>query len=180
MTKQTTTLNSTARSAIVATFCSAMTAAENTGSHVTQVCETAQRFLKGTEVSKDDQDAIIKDIGTARGWKGDTLRARGSEVRVILRAYAQLPEAVESYKAKAKGCTWHNAMKLARLINKHEKVSKAVALALEQKTAAPVSPQGRVAGGLKAWYKQAKGDKRASILQAAALLGLKLGIKLDA
>jgi hypothetical protein len=174
-------LNTTARSAIVATFAKAYDAAENSASHVHTVCETAQRYLKGAEVSKEDADAIIKDVANARGWKGDSLRARGSEVRVVLRAYPQLPETIDAYKAKTKSCTWHGALKLARLLNKCEgNVRKAVAQALETRNAAPVSPQGRAAGALKAWYKEARSDKKTAILKAAELLGLKLGIKLDA
>lgn len=182
MKTETSTLNATARSAIVSSFVRSYDAAENTGSHVTQVCEVAQRFLKGAEVSKDDADSIIKDIANARGWKADTLRARGSEVRVVLRAYPQLPEATEAFKAKVKACTWHQSLKLARLLNKNDgDVRKAVNMALETRAQSPGStPQGRTAGALKAWYKAAKSDKRTKILEAAGLLGLKLGVKLDA
>lgn len=176
------TLNSMARSAIVSSFVKSYDATENTGSHVHTVCDVARRFLKGAEVSKDDADAIVKDVASARGWKGESLRARGSEVRVVLRAYPALPEAMESFKAKSKSCTWHAGLKLARLLNKNEgNVRKAVSMALETRgQSAGSTPQGRTAGALKAWYKTAKSDKRGKILEAAGLLGLKLGVKLDA
>lgn len=177
-------LNATARSAIVHSFVQSYDAAENTGSHVTHVCDTARRFLKGDPVSKDDADAIIKDVANKRGWKGDTLRARSSEVRIVLRAYAKLPEAMESLKAKVKSCTWHAGLKLARALNGKAEgnIAKAVRMVAEAgaNSGAKMHPTQRAAGALKAWYKVAKGEKRAVILQAAALMGLKLGIKLDA
>lgn len=182
-TKQTSThtLNSTARSAIVATFCNALDTAENTGSLVTQVCDVANKYLRGADITKDDSDEIISDMARARNWKDNVLRARSSEVRVVLRAYSVLGEAIQTYTRRAKKCDWHTSMKLARRINAGDSIKQAVAAAFTKAEQSPKStPQGRTAGALKAWYKDARADKREAILKAAELLGLRLGVKLDA
>lgn len=175
-----TALTSTARSAIVSSFVDAIAHNETSGSLVTQVCDVARKYLKGEAMGDEDRSAIIADIAKARGWKGASVKSRGSECNVVLKAYADLPEAIESYRTKAKRCQWHDSMKLARRINAGDSISKAVAFALKAgKSGAPVSPSGRVAGALKAWFK-AEPRKQKAIMEAAALLNIKLGVKLDA
>lgn len=182
MKTKTVTLSSTARSAIVSTFVSAISSAENSGSLVTQVCDAANKYARGEQISNEDIAAIGNGVAKERGWKGGSLKSRLSEVRVVLRAYTTLPEAIESFIAKAKCCDWHTSMKLARRLNKGDSVKQAVALTLEQKKNGGQSkkstPQGRTAAGLKAWYKAAKPDKQKLILQVAEMLGLRLGIKI--
>jgi hypothetical protein len=183
MTTQSNTLSTTARSAIVSTFVHALTTAENTGNLVTQVCETANKYLKGAEISDADMSSIGHDIAKARNWKGPAARSRLSEVRVVLRASSTLPEAIKAYASKASKCDWHTSMKLARCLNRGESVKTAVSSAFVSNTTKQTSkstPQGRTAGALKSWFKLAKGDKKTAILKAAEILGLKLGVKLDA
>lgn len=175
------TLNASARNAIVASFCNALDTNESTGSLVTQVCDTAQRFLKGEDINEGDRANIVADIAKARGWKGPSLRSRSSEVNVVLRSYAKLPEAVKLFSTKAKAVHWHDSMKIARRLNAGDSIAQAVKAAFATKGQSVKStPQGRAAGALKAWFKVAKADKKDLIIQAATLLGLKLGVKLDA
>lgn len=175
-----TTLTSTARSAIVSSFVEALAANESTGSLVTQVCDTARKYLKGEDMSDEDRSAIVSDIAKARGWKGPSLKSRTSEVNVVLKAYSTLPEAIEAYRAKAKRVQWHDSMKLARRLNAGDSIAQAVKAAFSTGTQSKGStPSGRVAGALKAWFK-AEPRKQKAILEAAALLGIKLGVKLDA
>jgi hypothetical protein len=174
-------LSATARSAIASSFVQALNANENSGSLVTHVCETAHRYLKGQPFDDTDMQATILDISRAKGWKGASLKSRCSEVRVVLKCYATLPDAVSAFRAKANGVQWHDAMKMARKLNAGESVPKAVRAAFESKGVQPKgTPEGRVAGALKGWFKVATGKKRTAILEAAAILGIKLGVKLDA
>ncbi len=131
-------------------------------------------------MADEDRDAIKDDIAKARGWKGDSIKARTSEVNVVLKAYASLPEAIEAFKAKSPKCQWHDSMKLARLINKGATIKDAVKQALTKKEGASSTVSGRTAGALKAWYKEANASKREAIIKAAELLNIKLGVKLDA
>jgi broad specificity phosphatase PhoE len=169
-------LDTSARSAIASTFSKALDTVENGASNFTQVCNIAARFLKGKPCPKADQDSIAEDIAERRGWKAMTREVRKSEVRVILRAYVNLPEAVEAFRKRMKACSWHEGMKLARLLNTHKgnvKLAVADAVAFQSgKGASAVKPQQRVAGALKAWYAQSRGEKREAIKKAAALLGL--------
>lgn len=175
-----TALTSTARSAIVSSFVNALSANESTGSLVTQVCDVARKYLKGEAMPDEDRTAIIADISKARGWKGPSAKSRHSEVNTVLKAYADLPEAIEALKAKAKRCQWHDSMKLARRINAGDSIGKAVAFAMKAGSGGEkASPSGRVAGALKAWFK-AEPRKQKAIMEAAALLNIKLGVKLDA
>lgn len=177
--QQSLTLSTTARSAIVSSFVDALSQNESTGSLVTQVCDTARKYLKGAAISDEDRSAIVSDIAKARGWKGPSLRSRASEVNVVLKAYNKLPEAIEAYRAKAKRVQWHDSMKLARRLNAGDTIAQAVRAAFTKSDSRQVAPSGRVAGALKAWFK-AEPRKQKAILEAAALLGLKLGVKLDA
>lgn len=173
-------LSTSARSAIVSTFVTALTANESTGSLVTQVCDVARKYLKGEPMLDEDRKSITDDIAKARGWKGDSVKARTSEVNVVLKAYASLPEAIEAFRTKSSKCQWHDGMKLARLINKGATVKDAVKEALVKKESAGSTASGRTAGALKAWYKEANGAKREAIIKAAELLNIKLGVKVDA
>src|SRR5690606_32033765 len=103
-----TTLSTTARSAIVSSYVKALNAHEPSGSLVTQVCETAMRYMKGEEIPEDDRKAIVADIARAKGWKGKSAKSRISECNVILKAYAKLGEALEAFSAKAKRVQWHD------------------------------------------------------------------------
>lgn len=182
MKTKTVTLSSTARSAIVSTFVSAISSAENSGSLVTQVCDAANKYARGLPIGDEDIAAIGHGVAKERGWKGRSLKSRLSEVRVVLRSYATLPEAIEAFIAKARNCDWHTSMKLARRLNKGDSVKQAVAAAFEQQKngqSKKSTPQGRTAAALKAWFKTARPDKQKLILQVAEMLGLRLGIKVE-
>lgn len=174
--KQSLTLSTAARSAIVASYVKALDAHETSGSLVTQVCETAMRYLKGEEIPEDDRKAIIADIARAKAWTGKSAKSRMSECNVILRAYAKLGEAIEAFRAKAKRMQWHDAMKLARRINAGDTIQQAVRFALKKKPGSPVLPEGRIAAGLKA-LAEAKPHKRNAVLKAAEILGITLRLK---
>lgn len=179
-TKQSASLSTTARSAIVSSFVDALSANESTGSLVTQVCDVARKYTKGEEISDDDRSAIVTDIAKARGWKGKSAKSRMSEVNVVLKAHNTLPEAIEMYRAKAKRVQWHDSMKLARRLNAGDTIAQAVKAAFTTGgSSGQTTPSGRVAGALKSWFK-AEPRKQKAILEAAALLGIKLGVKLDA
>lgn len=179
-TKQTNALSITARSAIVSSFVTALSANESTGSLVTQVCDVAGKYLKGDPMQDDDRAAISADIAKAKGWKGPSMKSRVSEVNVVLRAYNALPEAIELYRVKAKRVQWHDSMKLARRLNAGDSITQAVKAAFQTNANKPTTtPSGRVAGALKSWFN-AEPRKREAILKAADTLGIKLGVKLDA
>lgn len=170
-----TTLTSTARSAIVSTYITALNTAENTGALVTQVCDVANKYTKGEALSDEDMAAIVGSIARERGWKGPALKSRTSEVRVVLKAAKQLPEAIEGFRKRADKCDWHTSMKLARCINRGEKVKDAIAHTFANKSQSKGStPQGRTAAALKAWFKEAKGDKKAAIVKAAEILNVRI------
>lgn len=169
------------RDAVVVAFIDAYATAENTGSKIAQVCALAHKSYSGNEVPKEDADYIADSIAKQREWKGDTAKVRKSEVRRVLSVYDVLGEGITSVRDKIGSCDWRAALRLATLLKKHDsKLKPALAAFHAQSQERTVSPSGRAAGALKAWYKLAKGDKRAAILKAAEMLGLKLGIKVEA
>lgn len=174
-------MNKSGRDAIAAAFINAYEAAENSGSKIADVCKLAQQTYKGNEVPKDDAEHIANVIADARGWEGTTAKVRKSEARKVLGVYAVLPEAIAHVKRKVGACNWRDALKLSTCLAKHEgKLKPALAAFEAQGGNAKATPQGRVAGALKGWYKVAKSDKREAILKAAQLLNIKLGVQLDA
>jgi hypothetical protein len=175
-------MSKTGRDAIAAAFIAAYDIAENTGSKLNDVCKLAQQTYKGKEVPEDDANHIADTIASARGWEGTTAKVRKSECRKVLGVYSVLPEGIARVKEKLGSCNWRDALKLSTCIAKNKgKLSPALVVFFTNEGGSPkASPAGRAAGALKGWYKVAKPAKREQILQAATLLGLKLGIKLDA
>lgn len=171
----------TGRDAIAAAFILAYDIAENTGGKISEVCKLAAQTYKGAEVPADDAEHIANTLAQARGWEGNTAKVRKSEARKVLGVYTTLPEAIAHVRKERGACNWRDALKLSTCLTKHEgKLKPALAAFKTSRESGTSTPQGRAAGALKGWYKVAKGDKRAKILEAAALLGLKLGVKLDA
>lgn len=167
--------------AIVAAFVSAYETAENTGSKLGEVCKIANATYKGREVPKEDAENIAQALCDARGWDGATAKVRKSEARKVLSVYTLLPEGINAVRESVGACNWRDALKLATCISKHEgKLKPALAEFKKAPKGGGKGPQGRVAGALKAWYKEARGEKKQKILEAAALLNIKLGVKLDA
>lgn len=168
--KQANTLNSTARNAIVAAFCDALDTKAQSGSLVTQVCDTARKYASGEAISNDDRASIAQDIGRKRGWKPASFKSRASEVNVILRAYHALPEAIKLLRKETTSCEWHDAMKLARRLNAGDTVSKAVAFAKRRKSKGDGNPIGRLAGALASAFEHVSGAKRRALVTAARAL----------
>lgn len=174
-------MSKTGRDAIAAVFIAAYDIAENTGSKLAEVCKLAQQTYKGKPVPDEDAEHIASTIADARGWEGNTAKVRKSECRKVLGVYNVLPEAIGKVREKSGGCNWRDALRLSTCLAKHEGKLRPALAAFEEQGGGPKStPQGAAAGALKRWYKVAKGDKKQKILEAANLLGLKLGIKLDA
>lgn len=170
--KQSNTLSTTALSAIASSFVDALSTNESTGSLVTQVCDTARKYLRGEAMTDDDRADIVARIARARGWKKNVLKQRSSEVNVVLKAYDRLPEGIKLLSTRNSGrAQWHDSMKIARRLNAGDSIQKAVAFALKKGSGVAVNPAGRVAGALKAWWNDAP-RKRAEIIKAAQLLGL--------
>ena len=132
--------------------------------------------MKGEEIPEDDRKAIVSDIARAKGWTGKSAKSRKSECNVILKAYAKLGEAIKAFSKKAKRMQWHDAMKLARQLNKGATIQKAVSFAMKKNPGNTVSPEGRIAAGLKALV-EAKPRKRDAVVKAAELLGITLKLK---
>lgn len=171
----------TGRDAVVVAFVDAYSTAENTGSKIAQVCALARSAYGGDEVPKDDAEYIANSIAKQRDWNGDTAKVRKSEVRRVLSVYSVLGEGITSVREKIGSCDWRAALRLATLLKKHDgKLRPALTAFYVSGEERKANPAGRATGALKAWYKAAKGDKKAAILKAAELLGLKLGIKVEA
>lgn len=172
--QQSLTLSTAARSAIVSSYVKALDAHMTSGSLVTQVCETAMRYMKGEEIPEDDRKAIVSDIARAKGWTGKSAKSRMSECNVILKAYAKLGEAIEAFSTKAKRMQWHDAMKLARQLNKGATIQKAVSFAMKKKPGSTSTPKGRVAGALKAWYTSEDVTAKEKAMIAEAVKALRI------
>jgi hypothetical protein len=173
-------LSTAARTAIASAYVAALNTAETNGSLVTHVCNVANKYTKGAALPDEDINAVVVDIAKAKGWKGASAKTRSSEVRTVLKAAHVLPDAIETATATHKRCDWHTSIRIARFINKGQTLPKSIKAAFEKSEGHKGTPEGRAAGALKAWFKLARGAKKQAILEAASILGLKLGVKLDA
>jgi hypothetical protein len=160
------------RTRIARAVCEALDTRDNTGSIITTVCNTARAIMKGKPFPAADMDAIVQDIAHARGWKGDAVKTRSSEVRTILHTYAVLPEAIRHAQSKG-ACNWHFALKMARMLKKDPKLSvnSVYSKAEKSKGSKKVTPEGRIASALKALWKE-KRAKRSVYTKVWELLNL--------
>ncbi len=172
-----------ARNGVVSAFVHALASHETSGNVILQVCNAAQKWFKGEQIGDEDRKAIIADVAAERGWKGDAVKTRGSECAQVLKCYSSLLEAMPLFQQKAGMLQWTHSLALARALNKGKSVKQAVQEVASNKSSASGkggTPQGRVAAGLKAWFKVARADKKEEILKAAKILNIVLGVKLDA
>ena len=89
---------------------------ENSGNVVTQCVTAARQVYRGKAIPKIDLSYIADNVARIRKWSPASLKQRKSEVRVVLRAYDRLPEAIEKYTKSSDGFTWHDAIKLSRCL----------------------------------------------------------------
>jgi len=167
----------TGRDAVALALALAYDNAANTGSKIADVCAIARTTYKGKEIPEADVEHIVTRVAESRGWEGATLKVRSSEARKVLGVYSVLPEGIEHVRKTRGACDWRSALKVATCLKRNGgKLKPALAAFMADSDRDAVSPSGRVSSALKRWYKVAKGDKKAKIIEAAELLGLKLGV----
>ena len=105
----------------------ALAKVEKSGNVVTQVCNVVKAAYKGDAVPNSELSAIADDVAVKRAWTTASADARKSEVRKIVRAYVELPEAIKRYKAQCKDdrFTWHTAVRLARCVGQTSTIPQA-------------------------------------------------------
>jgi hypothetical protein len=89
---------------------------------VTQVCNACSSYFNGADASKAQVNEIAQGVAEQRNWSEKSAKPRKSEVRAIVRAYRRLPNVCQTIAAEAESFTWHNAVKVARLINSNPKL----------------------------------------------------------
>jgi hypothetical protein len=162
-------------SLITRALIAAYTSVETSGSLIEDVCKAAQSQYKGEAIPKADRDTILEALADNREWEGDSRKVRKSEAGAILKAYPALRETVKHVRENKGACSWNESLSLARCLNRSKlNVKQAIAAFNAGGTNKTASPSGRAAGALKAWFKVARGDKKAAILKAATLLGLEI------
>ena len=121
----------------------AYTANGKTGDLLLTVCTKAQSVFKGEPIVKAAAIRIASSICKAMGWKAaQTVKNRQSEMVAVLGNYVELQQASEKYRKTADAFSFHNAITLARLLNKGKTVTQAVT-ALKANAKGPVAPKTR-------------------------------------
>ena len=106
---------------------------DNSANIVEQCVASAMELYDGLEVPPQDLTYITDRVATIRKWSGSSLKVRKSEVRAIVRAYFELPDAMARYRKKCATFTWHEAVDLARaLANNNWSIPSAVAQCLSK------------------------------------------------
>lgn len=165
-------VNLTARSAMVNAISSALDGVSATGSLMTDIANTAHKHYKGEDIPKEDIDSIVDQVASAQKWNAAARVARKSEVRVILRACAALPKYLKALSEKMDSFTWHDAMKLARQVNKGATIPAAVAFVKNGKASShtSVNPKDRAIGALSTLFDNVKGERRDTVRKAIKML----------
>jgi len=128
---------------VIRTFSDVLGGVFNQASLVTQVCNACDSHFQGDDATKAEVKEIADGVAIERGWSEASARARKSEVRNVVRQYRDLPSRVTAITRdkRCEGFTWHNAVKVARLMKSHGTI-KAVTTAYfteaKSKSATPV------------------------------------------
>jgi hypothetical protein len=169
---------STVVSQVAAALANGFASVEGSANILESICKTVMSAYKGKEIPADEQTAIVDRMVAERGdaWQESTAAARKSEAKRVLQSYNALPEAIALVRKESGGaCNWRDGMALARLIVKNDGDVKAAVKGFSvESSPKKANPSGKVASALKAWFKVAKGDKRADIIKAAQILRLEI------
>jgi hypothetical protein len=168
--KQALSLTTTARSAVVATYCDALDTQERSGMLLTTVCDAVYKNCKGKPLPDADRKDIVSSIGKRRKWSSESASVRAAEVNTVLKNYSALRDAIKRLTNATDACTWHQAIALSRALNKGASLATAVKDVKNGKVAGVVSPAGRVASAIFALYKASKADKRKAVVRVARIL----------
>jgi hypothetical protein len=171
------TLATAIRSNIVATYCNALQTQDRSGMLLTTVCDAVYKNCKGKPLPDADRADIVSGIGKQREWSAKSYDVRAAEVNTVLKNYAQLREAIKKLTTATDACTWHQAMALARALNKGDALATAVSNVRKGKQVSAGNPVGRLAAALFAMYKACKGDKRKTVVRMARIAKDDLGIE---
>lgn len=166
-------VNITARSAMVSAISSALDDVGATGSLMCGIADTARKHYKGEDIPADDVSAIAEQVAAAQKWNAISRQSRISEVRVILRACAKLPQYLKALGERMDKYTWHDSMKLARRVNKGDSIAAACAFVKSGKggdSHTSVNPKGRAAGALSQLFDHVKGARRDTVRKAVKML----------
>lgn len=96
------------------------------GNIITQCVSAVNSVYRGAEVPKADLSFIANKVAQQRNWSEASAGPRKSEVRKIIRAYREIPEAVKLYTSKHSTFTWHTCMRLVTQLNKKTASGKPV------------------------------------------------------
>jgi hypothetical protein len=166
---------------IAGALAASLTSARNSGDALNTFCDTAARAGFSAEPSEQDVIAIVDTLSSELGWKGTPREKQNkSEARKIVRWHSAIPELQTALRASEHGvCSYHDTVKLCRLMPKAKTVKAAVA-AFNSKTAAKkkASAHDVFARALRAYYQAVSESRRGD--KSARLAALrKVGAALD-
>jgi hypothetical protein len=180
---ETAVIDNAGRNKIAAAVVDSIKGIGDSGSFLTHVCGIAQSVAKGKPIGQKGIAGIMSLVEKSNTLKALAPATRDNVLRnwsLVLDTYTAIPVMREIIKDGAGVCTHHHLMTAARAVRKGEK-PEAAAKAMVQyirgkKTndAAKADYAANAARALKAWFKHARGEKKAAILAAAESLGLKI------
>lgn len=120
-------VNRAAASAIANAVAAGLKQVGGTGSLLHSCVTVARQHYKGKPIPRIDVAATLEMLSESQKWRGRSATMRQSEYRAVLNNYANLPEAMQQYRAKAGHCSWHEGIGLARLLGAGKSPSSAAA-----------------------------------------------------
>lgn len=148
---------------------------------VTQCVKACASHFGNETPPKEDVADFANKVAELRGWSEKSANARKSEVRKVVRNHVRLESACKAVAAKGDTFTWHNAIKVARILNKNPKLSDAgvVKAFFESAPANHATPKQKAMKSLKSFMEISTTAKDVVELQTAVYNKLKtLGIEL--
>jgi hypothetical protein len=128
-TKPVSTLGQAVLQTVVTALAESLTNAKNSASALIGFCNAAAKAKLAKTPDEADVVAIVDALSAKLGWNGTPReKVSKSEARNLVRQHAFLPELQTALRASEHGaCSYHDAVKLSRLMKDHGNVSAAVA-----------------------------------------------------
>lgn len=92
---------------------------------VTQCVTACKNHWRGEIPAKADINEFAEKVAEIRGWSESSAKPRKSEVRKFVRNYTRMESACKAVAAKTERFSWHDARKVATILNGKPKITDA-------------------------------------------------------
>jgi hypothetical protein len=168
------TLNASVITNVVTALAESITTAKNSASALVSFAQAAAKAKFPRTPNEADVVAVVDALSAKLGWNGTPReKVSKSEARNIVRQHAYLNELQTALRASPHGaCSYHDAVKLCRLMKSEGSVGAAVLAFNTKAEAKPVDADKKFKTALQSFY-QVVSEEKGSKAKTAKLAALR-------